>query len=387
MRDKNLFFISPHILPTLLPDRLKEAREAIELTMEELGCRVGITRQAVSLYEAGERIPEPPIMMRLIQELNQPISFFTSERPITFGKRSTIFFRSYEPKIKRTNKKLEILSSWFVQIAAYFNNFINLPTVNLPEVQPPQHGSRYTFCEIERIATECRRFWGLGDGPISDLVTLCENKGIVVARIKFETNIIDAFSFWDGSRPFIFLGSDKNAACRSRFDVAHELGHIILHRGVSDIEIENDLELIEKEANHFASSFLLPEKSYSAEVFSLRINTFLELKKRWKVSIAAQIYRCHALNLISQVKFKNLMRQISIKKWREIEPLDLELSIEKPRTMRKCLKLLVDNNIKNPNEFLSEIKLNADSIRKLLFLDSAANDSSDNPNDSFSFGI
>src|SRR4029077_11786241 len=104
-------------MPRLIPVRLREAREAKELSMADLGEMVGVTRQAISLYESGEREPEPETLMKIIGVLEQPIAFFTTDRPKSFGRRSTTFFRSFKSKTKRTNKRCEILAD-FVQETA-----------------------------------------------------------------------------------------------------------------------------------------------------------------------------------------------------------------------------------------------------------------------------
>src|ERR1700739_3377495 len=86
--------------PRLIPARLREAREAKELSMADLGDAVGLSRQAISFYESGEREPEPETLMKIIAVLQQPIAFFTTERPRDFGRRGTTFFRSFKSKTK-----------------------------------------------------------------------------------------------------------------------------------------------------------------------------------------------------------------------------------------------------------------------------------------------
>ncbi|MBK8210506.1 MAG: helix-turn-helix transcriptional regulator [Rhodospirillales bacterium] len=132
--------------------------------MEDVGLLVGKTRQAISLYEAGEREPDPSTLMKLVGELKQPISFFTSDRPGSFGQRGPTFFRSFKSKTRRTNKRCEVLSDWFAQTASFFSKLVNFPQTSLPVINPPENGSGYTDEEIEEAATACRRFWGLGDG-------------------------------------------------------------------------------------------------------------------------------------------------------------------------------------------------------------------------------
>jgi Zn-dependent peptidase ImmA (M78 family) len=127
-----------------------------------------------------------------------------------------------------------------------------------------------------------------------------ESKGIVICRYEMQGENVEAFSFWNGHRPFIFLASEKEAAVRRRYDLAHELGHLILHRWIEQSELEDRaiLKAIEGEAYKFAGAFLLPSSSFPNEVYTTRLDAFIPLKQRWKVSIQAMIYRCADLDLI-----------------------------------------------------------------------------------------
>lgn len=366
-------------VPRLIPERLKEAREAKELTMEQVGAAVGVTRQAISLYESGEREPDSETLMRIVSVLGQPIPFFTTERPEGLGMRATTFFRSFKSKTKRTNRRCEVLSSWFTQVTSYFNETVNFPAVNFPPIAPPQNGSDYAPEEIEAAAELCRKHWGLGAGPIANVLLLLESKGAIVARAEFGTTTVSAFSFWEGSRPFIFLGADRESASRSRFDAAHELGHLVLHRGVGPDELEVRLDKIEREADRFASAFLLPATSYPLEVFSTRLQPFIGLKRRWKVSIAAQIFRCSDLRLLSDDQVLNLRKQLSANKWRKKEPLDDELESERPKVLSQSLELLTKNKPHAVPEILSGVRLSKDTVEALLGARLPAND--DTPND------
>jgi Zn-dependent peptidase ImmA (M78 family)/transcriptional regulator with XRE-family HTH domain len=350
----------------LIPERLREARDAKAMTMEELGAAVGVTRQAISFYESGDRDPDPEMLIRVVGILGQPISFFTTDRPTSMGKRSTMFFRSFKSKTRRTNRKCEVLSEWFTQVASYFNDRVNFPAVNLPTIHPPKDKGHYTIEEIEEAAASCRRFWGLGPGPIANMVLLLESKGVIVARSTFATETVSAFSFWEGSRPFIFLGADRGSACRSRYDTAHELGHLILHRGIALEELESKLDQLEKEADRFAGAFLLPEQSYPLEVFSTRLSAFEQLKARWKVSIAAQIYRCSDLCILSEDQTLNLRKQLSANRWRKREPLDDEIPSELPTVLNLALRALTRGKAETAASIVAGIRLSPETIERLL---------------------
>jgi Zn-dependent peptidase ImmA (M78 family)/transcriptional regulator with XRE-family HTH domain len=350
----------------IIPERLREAREAVELSMTDLAEKIGVTRQAISLYEDGQRAPEPEILIRIVQVLQQPIAYFTTSRPATFGRRGTRFFRAFKSKTKRQNTRCEILSDWFAQAASYFSDFVNLPRVSIPEISPPKNRITYSDDEIEDAATLCRRHWGLGDGPIANVVALLESKGIITARAEFGHKDVSAFSFWEGSRPFIFLGADHESACRSRYDACHELAHLLLHRGIDTSDLENDLDRIEYEADRFSGAFLLPEKTYPMEVFSSRLATFIHLKNRWKVSAAAQIYRCSELGILDEHQILNLRKQLSANRWRKREPLDDRIPPEIPTVMEKSLNLLLDNKRKSAGDVLAGIRLAQSTLEALI---------------------
>jgi Zn-dependent peptidase ImmA (M78 family)/transcriptional regulator with XRE-family HTH domain len=341
--------------------RLKDARLVQRLNQSDLARVVGVTRQAVSAYEQGEKTPDSDTMGRIADALQQPLSyFFTDDRP-DFGPLSAFFFRAFGTDTKRRNMACGVISKWFVQTARYFDNFVNYPPVQLPHLSPASTDGRYETEEIELVAEDCRKLWGLGLGPISNVVALLETKGITVSRYEIPGERVEAFSFWSGDRPFILLASEKQSASRSRFDAAHELGHLILHRWVGPDELEDPkvLKLIEREADRFASAFLLPRKSFPTEVFTTRLDAFVDLKRRWKVSVQAMVYRCKALGIFDEDQVTNLYKQISARKWRTTEPLDDPniLPLEQPRLLRRAVEMIVGAGRKVVDEIVAELQI------------------------------
>ena len=273
----------------VVPSRLRDARLASRLNQSELATVIGVSRQAISAFEQGEKAPEPETLARIAGALKQSVSFFAAEDRPVFGESSARFFRAHGPDTKRRYLMCDVFGKWFVQIARYFYEFVNFPKVDLPSMSPQRPSGRYTDEEIEAAAEQCRKQWGLGLGPLSNVVGLLESKGVAVCRYEFEEEKIEAFSFWNGPRPFIFLSSDKESSARSRFDAAHELGHLILHRwiGTDDLEDPKVLKAVEREANRFAGALLLPRQSFPNEVYTTRLDAFVALKRRWKVAIQA----------------------------------------------------------------------------------------------------
>jgi Zn-dependent peptidase ImmA (M78 family)/transcriptional regulator with XRE-family HTH domain len=344
----------------------------MRLNQVELGQRVGVTRQAISAYEHGDKMPEPDTFNRLASELGQPPAFFTSEDRPTFGEFRPRFFRKRGPETIRRNEACAVLGAWFAQIARYLDRFVNYPPVNVPNASPSESTGRYSQDEIDEIADSCRSHWGLGVGPISNVLALLEANGIAVCRYELEGESVDAFSFWNGERPFIFMASEEISGVRVRYDLAHELAHLILHRWVEGSELEDPkvLKAIEAEADRFAGAILLPRKSFPNEVYTPRLEAFIALKRRWLVSIQAMIYRCRDLDLIDADQSLNLYKQISYRKWRKREPLDdpSDIAIEQPRLLKRAVELVVNARRKHPDEILNDLCLNPSLIESFCNL-------------------
>jgi Zn-dependent peptidase ImmA (M78 family)/transcriptional regulator with XRE-family HTH domain len=342
----------------LVSARLKDARLARLLNQSELASAVNVSRQAISAFEAGEKNPDPATMARIADALGQPLQFFFTDDLELFGDFGTRFHRAFGAETKRRNSMCEVLGKWFVQTARYLFGLVSFPSTCIPSAVP-KDGERYSEDEIEHIAHECRRLWGLGVGPISNVLGLLEKNGIIVCRYEVSGEKIDAFSFWNGDRPFVFLSSDKSSAVRSRFDAAHELGHLILHRWLDQEDLEDPavLKRIEAEANRFAGAFLLPNSSFPNEVYSPRLDAFQDLKRRWKVAIQAMIYRCKDLEIFDEFQVTNLYKQVSFRKWRTKEPLDDEIPMEQPSLLKRAVEVIVGAGRKMADQIVSELKL------------------------------
>lgn len=351
----------------LIPERLQVARKAKLMTQTDLAAEVGLTRQAISAFEQGSKRPEGATLARIADALEQPISYFLGVSHEPFGQFSPKNYRSFGSATKKRNEQSDSFSRWAASIAAYLSGKVNFPEAYIPSTPPPEGGQFYEEEEIELAAELVRSEWGLGVGPIGNLSKLIESKGVFICNIPTIDEGVNAFSFWSGPKPFIITSAEKTTAVRRRFDLAHELGHLVLHQGVSESELEHKptLKIIESEANRFASAFLLPRSSYPNEVFSTRLDSFVELKSRWKVAVSAQIYRCSELGLFTEKQILNLRKQISFKKWRTKEPLDDTLQIERPVMMKRAASMLLDASIVSPSVMLNEINLHRNTVSSI----------------------
>jgi transcriptional regulator with XRE-family HTH domain len=184
----------------LIPSKLRDARKVARLSQVDLSDRIGVSRQAVSAYERGDKSPEPSTFQKISEVLGQPVNFFINPDSARFGSAGARFYRKFGPETLRRNEAAAVLGDWFVQTAKYFDNFVNYPTPALPENAPKNSSGGYDIDEINEIALNLRKLWGLGPGPISNVLALLESKGIIVCRYEMQGENVEAFSFWNGPR-------------------------------------------------------------------------------------------------------------------------------------------------------------------------------------------
>ena len=141
--------------------------------------------------------------------------------------------------------------------------------------------------------------------------------------------------------------------------MAHELGHIVLHPWSEDIETlsKEEFKARERQANMFASAFLLPRDNFSKDVlqYPTDLKFYLFLKKKWKVSIQAMMYRTRQLNIISANQYQYMMRQVSKNGWRTKEPDDIP-GVLNESIFQGAIDLLFDNNILTPKTLIADFK-------------------------------
>lgn len=357
--------------PGFVGKRLRHAREARELTAVALAELIGVTRAAVSQYEGEHQSPSPQVMRRISDCLNLPVQFFL--RPLSRENTGTIFYRSMSAATKKARLRAERRYEWLREIVAFLRAYVHFPKVEIPDFDLPSDPTAIDDDQIEEVAEETRRCWGLGFGPISNVTWLLENHGAIVTRCELGAATLDAFSEWSSSdsTPYVILGSGKASAVRSRYDAAHELGHMILHRQLdtSFLRPGDSFNHVEAQADRFAGAFLLPARTFSDELYSPSLDGCRALKEKWRVSIAAMIKRSAQLGLIGESQERSLWINLGRRKWRTREPLDDRLEPEKPRFLRRSLELLITKGIVAPNELPTRLALAPRDIEELAGLE------------------
>lgn len=208
--------------------------------------------------------------------------------------------------------------------------------------------STVTRQDVELAATECRELWGLGRGALADIMLAAEGAGVVVAREVTGIPQIEGLSAWSESlgRPIVFLSADKDNGYRSRFDLAHEIGHLVLHRHIEPSKDREHHKQMEKQAHYFAGALLLPAETFAQEIRTpISLDDLLLLKRRWGVSVGAIIMRLKALEVIDAEEHLSLMKRRSARWGMKAEPGDQDRTPERPRLLRRTIDLLAESGV------------------------------------------
>jgi Zn-dependent peptidase ImmA (M78 family)/DNA-binding XRE family transcriptional regulator len=369
--------------PGFVGKRLREAREAYGFTASAMTEWLGVTRQAISQYENGSSSPSPEVLDIICSKFPLKRQFFFRE-PLN-GDDCPIMYRSMTAATKFARSKAEQKFAWFKEVAIYLRRFVVFPTVNLPNIDAPADPRELSDDQIEDAAQLARRHWNLQDGPISNVSWLLENNGILIANHDLNARTLDAFSQWSTvlDAPCVVLGVDKHSAARSRFDAAHELAHLLLHRTASKTVLNRKdvYSLVESQAHKFAAAFLLPAAQFATELRRPTLDAMRELKLRWKVSIGAMIMRAGDLELISEDATARLFINRTQRGWRTTEPHDDILEPERPRLFQRSFEAIFSNKVLTPDCVENDLGFTSKVIESLCGLPEGFFDGEDNKED------
>lgn len=249
-------------------------------------------------------MPPPATVAKLALALGVPSAYF--ERRVDRRRpdpAARSFFRSLRATPQRDRDRADALAEHVFDLVDYLDRKVTLPELHVPSLTP-RAGTRE---EIEEIAAETRRAWNVPEGPIANVVRLLEAHGIIVARLPSGGTNLDAFSRWFGERPLVLLWADKGDKARSRFDGAHELGHLVMHADPDPLDREQ-----ERQANMFASAFLMPAASVASYLPTRAPNArewqrILDSRRHWGVSAKALLYRARELGVLNESAFRRTM--------------------------------------------------------------------------------
>lgn len=313
--------------------RLTLARQLVGLRKNALAAKIDKSPTAVAAYENNTKRPAPATVAQLCLTLGVDPSFFLPGPHQPAVNNSVPHFRSLRSTTQLARDQAFAYGMIAGDVGAALERHVEFPEPNVPRLSVDVDDE--VSAVPEEAARLLRKHWDIADGPVGHLVRLAENNGVVVVFSPAQTADVDAYSFDDGYRPTIVLNPAKEDYYRQRFDVAHELGHLVMH-----VDAEPGSKVVENQAHRFAAELLLPE----AELRSLLPSkadwrVLATLKESYGVSLQSLLYRSRALGIMSDVTYRNAIAYLSSKGWRRREPGEMP-AVEQPSLYPRAVEIL-----------------------------------------------
>jgi Zn-dependent peptidase ImmA (M78 family) len=330
--------------------RLELARKRRRYTAKTLAERANIAPVTLSRIVNRQQIADDETIEKLVHALAFPRQFFFLD-DIDSIDVSAASFRSLSAMTAR-ERDAALASGALAYVAMdWLKAQFNLPipdVLDLGHVLDPAAGARML-----------RQYWSIGERPIGNMIKLLESKGIRVFSLAENTRNVDAFSCWRNDEPYVFLNTYKSTE-HSRFDAAHELAHLVLHKHGGPGQNRS----AEMEAHAVASSFLMPQDDVLATIpFVTSLDHVVRTKKRWGVSISALAHRLHRLKLITDWQYRTFCIQVN-RKYGVSEPNSLPP--ERSTIWQKALTELWRDGLTR-GHIASHLHIPSDELDNLLF--------------------
>lgn len=347
------------------PSRLTLARLSRGLSIVQLAEDVELTSQSISNIERGRQRPSDETVLRISNALSFPVSFFNSGEIDELEERQ-LSFRARTKTASKAKNSVRSTARIAVEVRRWIDERFVAPSLDVPTIDDTM--------TPDLAAEHLRARWGLSPNQsVSNCIHLIESRGIAVFTLPVGYDDVDAFSFWWRGQPFIILSNTKSAE-RIRFDAAHELGHLVLHR---NRDYEFDVRTIEREANTFAAAFLMPRRSVLEKMpRPVTADRIVRNKRRWRVSALALAYRVHELGLLSEWTFRQIIIELGRLGYRTGEPEGIER--ETSLLLDKVFGSLKAEGV-TPTQVAHELRIGEGMLRDLTFGWLARTESSSRP--------
>jgi Zn-dependent peptidase ImmA (M78 family) len=264
-------------------------------------------------------------------------------------KKADVSARELDSVVAELNFRVMHLRRFFEGAAV--KNTSDLPRMDIDEYRDP-----------EQIAVLVRRHWRVPAGPIRNLTLLAEKAGVLVVSSSLSGASISGVTFAvPGMPPLIVLNSEQPAD-RMRFSLAHELGHLVMHRFPS--------ANMEQEANAFAVALLMPTTDIRPYLVSRHIDLAMlaALKPEWRVSMAALLMRAHKLKCLTDNQYQYLWKQMSARGYRLREPPELDFDHERAEVLEQIIQVHLGSLAYSPEDLAKVLCVHERELRQLYVL-------------------
>ena len=276
-------------LPTTVGIQIRAARDAEGLTQGQLAEAVGRTRAAVSLWEAGERMPAVDDLLAVAAALDRAVDFFLPARTEETKRESAaVLLRAVASQLSGARVGTEV-----AQVVREADR-------HAPPLFASFHPRTRDPIEAAQELLSAMR----ATRPPIDVDAAASLCGVFVIRRRFSNDALSGFLYIGQHRTIGVNALHTDA--RQRFTLGHELGHLVLgHHADFHIDLFSPVSAgdppeydwrQERAANTFAANLLMP----SGLIRHDRVEgnqTLATLARKYRVSEEAMGIRLTALGL------------------------------------------------------------------------------------------
>lgn len=301
------------------------ARESRGMNQKDLAAKTGLSVSNISKMENGVSPVSSTVLDQIIAATGYPKHFFLQKTDII---PDNLGYRRRQVVAQKLLFPINAIINIIRQHVQKLSRELAVPQPNLPSIAVKEGTTP------QDIARMVRKLWKVKSVAIDSMVNLIESQGIAIASFDFNTARVDSRSILTEDKFPIIVYNRSLLGDRQRFSLAHELGHLVMHT-FADLTADRD---ITHEANLFAAELLMPEAEISQDFGeTITLPRLAELKKKWKVSMIAILYRADDLGFTTANQKKYLLQQFNNQHIRRREPVDLDVQIEQPKLLRRWI--------------------------------------------------
>jgi len=332
------------------------ARQYREMSQSEVARASGLNQGHYSRIENG-LLPEGPSeenVARIADALSFPPSFFyQTEKAVGMPLSVHPFHRKKQSVGEKALKRVHAeLNFRLIHLRRFLEAIETKQVLPRPLIDVDEGGGP------REVARKIRAAWLVAPGPIEDLTALAEQAGIIIALCDFATAIDGVTMCVPGLPPCVFINKDAPAD-RMRASLAHEIGHVIMHRVPTDT--------MEEEAYTFAAELLAPEKELRRDLIGgkLTLERLARLKAKWRISMQFLLYPARQIGAITPTQSTYLWKQTSYLGWKTREPAETDFPAERPALFDHLLNLHAEELGYRAADFSELLRMGADDLQKL----------------------
>lgn len=312
----------------LVGEKIRQARELECLTQNELADRIDVHPSAVAQMELGIYSATAEHIKAVAFATKFPPSFFEDTYHLEFPIGSLQFRARVSTMTKKDRAQAHRYGQTLLELFFRVRHLAGIKPTPVTIPDGPGENPRKS-AELTRSAL------GLApDTPITNLTSFVERGGVVVLALPVRLEGRDAFSAWVNDTPVIAISAELPGD-RIRFSIAHELGHLVMHRASKGL-----IKELEQQANEFASELLVPYVPFlSVAAGSVSLAFFAEQKRLWGVSVQTLARRSRDMSLLTERQYHAVFEQLArLGVGRKQESDYLPIPREKPRMLRQLIE-------------------------------------------------